>query len=1127
MGFIGHVLTIAAAEFRLTRRLVRFWVFFVLTLLMAAISYGQLAGIHWAFSGGSASAAGANPRFFVTNVGSNILLPFLAGAIFLAFDVRARDRKERMMEVLDSLPYSNLQLLLGRAMGTVGSVWMAAALSIGMVWGVSFLIGNPLEPVSVLRFLLLMVIPALTFVCGLVYLAVLGLRHRGLAALVALVAIATVFVVGVWFIPISQVAFSDLTGFLSLPWASDLTGGFVDVYGGVQRIAILLVGLGFIWLAATIHPRPDDGSKPVRAGVGAALLIGGILGLAGLAAGETGAIADREAWLAAHEARAEEPAPDMVALGGLVTVGSSTLDLDLDLRFKAPLDRELSKALFTLNPGLEVTSVNDASGGSLGYSHEDGLLEIELPRTLAAGESMEIGLEADGSIEDEFAYLTAAIEMREMPAINANMLILGYEPTIHESDYVAMMPGAHWLPSSGAINKRKAALNRDFYIADLTVDVRDDWLVAGPGRRLDADGAGSGRARYRFATDAPLPQVAMVAGPFEERAVEVQGVQLSLLLDETHASRFELFEDAGEEITEWLTTKMQEADELGLPYPYDGLTMVEVPGVLRGWGDGWRMDSTLIQPAMILLREHSLPTANFNRLLGMESQWKEREGGLPRYKRDLLETFFQNDMNGGNPFVATARSFFGFQTAGEGAAATALDYVLEDLATRVVTESQGYFSVHFFDQRVGEKFINAGTQMNNPDRVNESYADLLIQQVTSKPEIWNAVLEASLVDLDPWEDPNRALDALNLKGRAMGQSLLDGMGREKAGQLLAAVREDNRGDTFDMEDVAGAGEAVGEDLRDWLSVWLEQTALPGFTVSKSELFRLEDGEDGTPRYQTRITIRNDEDAPGLLRVDYRVGEGRDRADLGKTDPIEIDGRSAVEIGMVTSKAPRWVRVLPYLSLNRDPFEVALPPLDDEELVEGEPFDGIQAADWTEIEDATIVVDDLDAGFTIETVADNSIRVSGSGSSDEGTDQGLPVKQFNRPAARWSRDTEVSAFGRYRHTHAMKKKGKGKELAVFTSEVPKDGPWELQYHLPKMRNKKRLGTWKLTVEDSSGERELEFEASQGRDGWNSLGIHEIASGEVRVVVSDETEGRVVIADAIRWVPQSGAGEKDRT
>ena len=43
--------------------------------------------------------------------------------------------------------------------------------------------------------------------------------------------------------------------------------------------------------------------------------------------------------------------------------------------------------------------------------------------------------------------------------------------------------------------------------------------------------------------------------------------------------------------------------------------------------------------------------------------------------RRTLETFFENDLNGGNPFVAAAKSFFSYQTAEVGKGNVPLDYV--------------------------------------------------------------------------------------------------------------------------------------------------------------------------------------------------------------------------------------------------------------------------------------------------------------------------------------------------------------------------------------------------------------------------------------------------------------------
>ena len=173
------------------------------------------------------------------------------------------------------------------------------------------------------------------------------------------------------------------------------------------------------------------------------------------------------------------------------------------------------------------------------------------------------------------------------------------------------------------------------------------------------------------------------------------------------------------------------------------------------------------------------------------------------------------------------------------------------------------------------------------------------------------------------------------------------------------------------------------------------------------------------------------------------------------------------------------------------------------------------------------MDDLDAGFAIAEAARSKLRVEGKGLSGQETDQGLPIHEFgfgSRLPSEWSRATRSTAWGKYRRTLALIKGGSGAQMAVFTAELPRSGAWELEYHLPaptgRSRRPSSRGTWKLNLVDVSGNQAIEFDADTADSGWNSLGTFEVAAGKVQIEVTDETEGRYVIADAIRWRPLSG-------
>lgn len=1113
----GVVMGFALAEARLMRRLVRYWVFIVLATLFAALNVVQLAVIHWLFSFGSASAASANPRYWMSNSGAWYVIMFLIGITFLAFDLRARDSRERIVEVLDAKPYSNLELLVGRFVGIFLASWVPTVIVILALAGGAWLFGSPIEPRSLVTFTIFMAAPAYVFWIGLVFLLTTLLRNRLLVA-VASVLLVVAQVATSWFMPIWSIPMVDVPGGLAVPLPSDVAPMIIDGQGLLQRGAVCLFGIGLLFLAALLYQRRDDSSRPALAGAGAVTVLVALAGLGLATMSNRAVVLHKEAWRAAHLARADEPVPDVRSMRGRIAIDpGSRLDLDLVLSVAAP-DAALETALFTLNPGIDVERVA-VDGADAGFTHEDGLLEVTLPAGLPAGATAEIAIVASGSPTGEFAYFDAAMEPYDLRPIEGQVLVLGWDPLIFESDHVSLLPGTGWLPTSGpAATADGTPRTPDFFTVDLDVEVPPSWLVAGPGRREGSDG------RFHFETDAPLPGVALVADRYDSIAVELEGVTLEVLLHPDHHANFTFFADASGEVEDWLDERLAEARDLGLAYPYDGLTLVEVPNRLRGFGGGWRMDTTLAQPSVILLRENSFPTARFDGNIAKRQfeRAKDREGGVPEYKLELLQAFFSNDLNGGNPFIAAARSFLGSQTAGRGPAGAPMDFVLEQMTSRLLTDRGGYFSVHFFDRRFGERFAMAGQAMGSGDRISDSYAEVLTNMVTSTPEVWETVTTTSLDELDPWEDPQRTIDVYSLKGGAMARSLLDRLGREKSGEFIAALRERARGETYTRADVLAAGEAVGEDLADWLDLWLDGTRLPGFVVGSVESFRVRDPQDDNPRHQVLITVRNDEEASGLVRVEYRTAESG--YPDNRSEPVTIGGHSARQIGVVDEETITGVRVVPYLSLNRQPFEASLPVLDTESITEGEPFVGAREVPWNPPDTDAIVVDDLDPGFSVEDGEGRGLlRVEG-GRADETLDQGLPVAA-GRPAE-WSRTTRQQAWGKYRHTAVLIKAGQGQRIAQFAADIPDPGEWELEMHVPRLGGFYKTGTFHIEIVDDTGSREATLDASVDNDGWVSVGTYEIADGEVRVRLSDQSDGKVVvIADAVRWTPLGRGPSRD--
>ena len=91
-----------------------------------------------------------------------------------------------------------------------------------------------------------------------------------------------------------------------------------------------------------------------------------------------------------------------------------------------------------------------------------------------------------------------------------------------------------------------------------------------------------------------------------------------------------------------------------------------------------------------------------------------------------------------------------------------------------------------------------------------------------------------------------------------------------------------------------------------------------------------------------------------------------------------------------------------------------------------------------------------------------------------------------------------------------------EKAVFSATIPEGDRWKLYYHMPRDVRLDMLGGVEIVVvgdgEDSSSVR---ISGAEWVRGWNYVGSFDLRSGRVDVVLTDKTEGRFVIADAIMW------------
>lgn len=1148
---------IALAEMRTSRRLVRTWIFIVIACLLTIFQFMNLSVVHATTSSISASAGNLGPRFLMGAASSVLIMVFEIGIIFLAFDVRNRDRRDRIAAVLDSRPFTNLDLLFGRLAGitlllVIPSVTVVVLLSFG-----SFLLyyfeapfGDVIEPLSVLSFLTVDLIPNLAFWGALtIFLAVL-LRVRLLVMIAMLGLVVGYYVISTRVPSYMLEPIATVTATVIYP--SDLAPTFTNGMVLIQRLSMLLFIAGLLVLGALLYPRPDGGSKALRLGSGVGCLAIAVLLQTMLFQNSQAARDTYVRFASVHESHADKPRADIVHIAGSVVVDpGDELEISYQLTFITPENKD-GEVLFAFNPGFEITSLK-LDDAEVSHEFEDGLIRIQ-PTDLRAGETRELSITATGAPDVRFGYLDSALNVYTATVMEGQSLaLLGYDNGVFHDAYVALMPAIKWYPTAGPAFREDdyERFARDQFTVDLEVTVPRNWIVAGPGSRetLQADG----QTKFRFAPRASVPEVALLGSRFTRRSIDIAGVEFELLLSPKHIRNLAQFAP----VMPVLETRVEEmfgrAEKLGLEYPYDMLSIVEIPTFLRVYGGGWRMDSVHAAPGIFMLRETGFPTARFENRLDITEEMKVEQDYVPEHHFTVLSTYFSNDMSGGNPFITVTRNFMEYQTNPTGRGAHALAYVVNALTTRFLTERTGFFSTYLFGDRFAmQQIVSSAMVAGFSAGGTRNLADNLKASVVERPQVWEGVISTALSDLDYFSDSKRALNALSLKGDAVAESLNDAFGAEKIGQLLAALRNKYEARPFTFEDFEQTAAEVQIDIDSVVGDWLNERELPGFQVYEPTVVRLPDDELGVPIYQTTFYLTNEEPAPGLVNIDFeerRRGDMREGAN--KIPPIRVDGNSYNQIALQSEYPVERLMVHPYLSLNRTTIEIDVDEPDswDPQNIDQLPLQ--TSVDWRPQPDESIIVDDLDDGFVVHHGGGGTNQMPGfalwlmrnfSGMNmDQELDQGLPAYSLGSVTSsesQWFRRPQVDSWGKYRHTTALAMPRGGDAEATFKAQLTHNGHWQLEYHFPFKEDRRKSfkgrananvgwsisfggsgkaqGNYSITVKDGEESIPVEFDVSIAPYGWNRLG--EFLLREREVDVSIRNSGSMeILADAIRWTP----------
>ena len=1165
------------AEMRLFVRLARTWVFYFLTGLTCIGYWIVLGVIHGIASPYFPSAGALAPIYLIHHMGGLILALFAFGTALLVF---AEGKRRPLHSETDSGEPSQtprLEALTGKLLGAVGLMFFLAIGLVVFVCGLGWLldstnasIGSSIEPISVLAFFVWDLIPNFLLWGSLAILLNSFLKSGWLIATIVLAISLLYYLVYAKFpSPILE----PLTFFMgqnSLP--TELAPTFFSSDILLNRTAILLVSFGFFLLGAGMQSRKTDSEQ--RIGwlfTGLAPCLAGLIMLLGLVYAKYLDQQQVRKWALAHAKLQTHSLTDIRKISGSVVVRPGTnVRLDVTLTLDPNTESSDDEWLLSLNPGYRLQQLHLDGSETENYTFSQGLLTIPI------GDSREseadVRIVAQGKPDSRFAYLDATLDTNKLNRDQRRKLFpYGNENLIFHRGYFVLMHGVNWLPTSGAAYGRTAWETRrqDFFQVDIEVSVPKKWLVAGPGSRVPLEE--TGKSRYRFSPEKPVPEVTLIGSNFERRAVTVDGVDFEVLLHRRHTKNFNVLKTLGDPLREWIDEATTRLRRGGLGYPYGTLSVVEVPNCLRSYGGGWQMASTYSSPGLLMLRESGLPIARLKKLVEgrrfdrmfdeaiAEAMESSLQGTRSSRAFSRLVNYLQRDSLGSNPIENLPKQLVSYQTSLEGKGATALKHVVEDLAAGLIDEHRGYFSVHTALKQEDENWmarVDAWMDLLSPFVSPPDHREKHV----NTPSAWTEFSEISPSSIDFESDPEFAYRALLFRTAPVAESIATIFKSNQVPALLRELLDNYRGRTFTQSDFHRTALEVGIDIDALVGDWLNDPRLPGFVVAEPELEQLT-RQDGSMHYQASFTLRNTEPVPGVVELIYQHDdpESSTRYHL---EPIQVDANTSLRVAFTSwlypARPPAHVWVTPIFSLNRGSIRIELPPMDDSISTSETKLPYTSVINWNQPNSTAIIVDDLDAGFSVnyDPTAPVSLNVDNiwlfsAQPRELDLDHGLPRLDDALPSMRlggehivqpidrgqpWFRDYHPTSYGKYRHTYAVTTLGVGQTRPKFSATLPTLGNWKLEFHIPSIKlvdlnfrfHKRspdedtrfvwpgKLGMHQVLVDTGSNSTSVQIEADVVDAGWFEMGTFEVDSHDVEVRIEEISEGWGV-ADAIRWTP----------
>lgn len=1112
MSALHNLLTVARFE---RKTLLRSW-FFRIFAAMAIVGIGIFnlvvfldnTGVPWIYRALPASLPNAN--LIILNLGQAIV------AVFLASEFLKQDRKNDTVEVIYVRSMTNFEYVFGKTLGilTVFLLLNLVVLIIGI--GFSFISADSAK--GVVEFFLypiLISLPTLTFILGLSFFLMSVFRNQAITFIIILGYIAlTVFYLN----DVYHHLF-DYIGY-RIPLLSSTIGGFGDLSSVVlHRGVYLLLGLAFIFFTVfKLNRLPQTPRNAFLPFVFAAVLFfcSAYLGFMYITQ-KKDVLEEKQAMVDLNNRFLSFPTVRICEYDIDLKHNGSKIEVSTSIKVSNENNIQVDTLLFSLNPSLKISTIQ-IDGQNVEYYRNLHLLFIP-NQTLPAGSSKTIEFSYSGSINENTHFLDIHPDEYDdnlsMELFRAHKRFAYITP-----NFVCLTSESLWYPLAGvtyATNK-PAYQNVNFAQFSVSVSTKENLVAISQGESIsDKNG------KFKFSNTDPLPKVSLLIGNYQKKSLNVDSIEYSIYTIKGNDYYAEQFKELGDTLPSIIRELKNEYEaSIGLGFGFNRLSLAEVPLNITIDRHIYSNVSDAVQPEIIFYPEKGV--------LMDETDFTRRKKRAERQMKSNNEQVSDVELQ--------SRIFKRFVRANLMASPTEWFEFGELMDRYTFSLIPYYYSFITSLESHSWPILNSATEVYLLNRYlnympqNTWYFRSISNNEKINLELQQASLSMILSEgkrqIDKEKNAFNPLvmnDIVLAKGNQLFSILRSRFNEKIFDELLNGLIAENQRQIwsfseFDSLVVNNFNSSIASEVENWYT----STSLPGFIISNLQTHKVLDGD--YTKYQVRASISNPTSVDGIVEVSVFLG-GNTRS-FSSEEPrqpdhfqrIYIPAQSAKEFGVVFNSEPIRMNIFTGVSENL-PNTIAFDLSGFDELRRSAKLDGVAKIPFfdSDIKENEFVVDNEDEGFEIVQEIEESYLKSiiKNNATNEYKYTGIHVWS---PPNEWKPVLESGFYGKYVRSGYYTASGDGSRYAKWTPNLPQGAYYDIYCHTAKVNvywgRNKRKSNYNYRVYHDDGVDDITLTDEELDSGWNYLGTYYISPENAKVELTNKSVGRIIFADAIKWV-----------